>query len=44
MCGKTVAKIIDCRAGYEDIQNRMLGALSGAPSWYLNARMHFRDR
>ena len=30
MCGMTDAKIIDCQAGYETIQNLMVGALGGA--------------
>jgi trimethylamine--corrinoid protein Co-methyltransferase len=30
MCGMTDAKIIDCQAGYETMQNLMVGALGGA--------------
>ena len=30
MCGMTDAKIIDCQAGYETMQNIMLGVLGGA--------------
>jgi trimethylamine--corrinoid protein Co-methyltransferase len=30
MCGMTDAKIIDCQAGYETMQNLMMGVLGGA--------------
>lgn len=30
MCGMTDAKVVDCQAGYETMQNLMMGMLSGA--------------
>lgn len=36
MCGMTDAKTVDCQAGYETMQNLMMGMLSGAHIVYQN--------